>query len=301
VTRARAPGKLVLSGAYAVLSGAPAIVTTAGRYVTADASRPAELVTDEVAAALAGGDHAPWFDASELREGGRKLGLGSSAAILLASLFARERQSGSLETDAELRARLFPRALEAHQRAQAGGSGVDVAASCFGGTLVYRVGAALPDWRAVTLPSELVLEVWVCPTSASTRELIAGVGALALRDSALHARLLGAQASASVEAVAALDSADARAFIRALSAQHAALAALGAAAGVPIVTPELGALRAAAEAQGGALLPAGAGGGDIAIFAGLAPSSAALRGELRARAHRLLDVPLAVAGVGTAP
>ena len=43
VTRARAPGKVVLSGAYAVLAGAPAIVSAVSRYVTADTSRPADV------------------------------------------------------------------------------------------------------------------------------------------------------------------------------------------------------------------------------------------------------------------
>jgi phosphomevalonate kinase len=34
--KARAPGKIVISGAYAVLEGAPSVVTAADRYVTAD-------------------------------------------------------------------------------------------------------------------------------------------------------------------------------------------------------------------------------------------------------------------------
>ena len=61
--RARAPGKLVLSGAYAVLYGAPAIVTAVSRYAIADTGRAAEFVTPEVRAAI--GDRcAPWFDAN---------------------------------------------------------------------------------------------------------------------------------------------------------------------------------------------------------------------------------------------
>ena len=82
---ARAPGKVVLSGAYAVLEGAPAIVAAVDRYVVADASREATRVTPEVEHALArrGAAAAPWFDASALRDEtlGKKLGLGSSAAI----------------------------------------------------------------------------------------------------------------------------------------------------------------------------------------------------------------------------
>ena len=90
MTRARAPGKVVFSGAYAVLGGAPAIVLAVERDVVADTERPHEFLTDEVAAALEPNERAPWFDASALREDGRKLGLGSSAAILVASLFALE-------------------------------------------------------------------------------------------------------------------------------------------------------------------------------------------------------------------
>ena len=60
--RARAPGKLVLSGAYAVLEGAPALVAAVDRYVVADTARAAELVTPEVRAAI-GDAAAPWFDA----------------------------------------------------------------------------------------------------------------------------------------------------------------------------------------------------------------------------------------------
>lgn len=299
MTRARAPGKLVLSGAYAVLSGAPAIVTAAARYVLADTGRAADLVTPEVAAALGAGQRAPFFDASELRENGRKLGLGSSAAILLASLFAIERErSGS--SDAELRQLLFPRALVAHRTAQGGGSGVDVAASCFGGTLIYELTGAEPRLKTVSLPPGLVLEVWVCPTSASTRQLIAAVDDLKARAPSEHERWLSAQSLASRQAVQAVEGADTARFIAALVAQFDALRGLGEAAQVPIVTPELCELSTPARLEGGVLLPAGAGGGDIAIFAGESPSSAALRGSLEQRSHRLLDVALSAAGVGSA-
>ena len=298
MTRAQAPGKLVLSGAYAVLSGAPAIVTAVSRYVIADTARPAELLTDEVAAALRPGQRAPAFDASQLREAGRKLGLGSSAAILLASLFALEQDADPTLDANGLRRALFARALHAHRQAQGGGSGVDVAASCFGGTLVYSLGAAGPELRPVTLPAQLVVEVWVCPTSASTRDFIAAVKGLEQRAPTEHAALLGAQAQASARAAAALEAADTQGFITALGEQQRALRALGSAAAIAIVTPELAELTPIAEEQGAVLLPAGAGGGDIALFVGLAPSTSALRARLEGRAHRLLQVSLSVPGVG---
>ena len=88
----------MISGAYSVLHGAPAIVSAVARFATVDTERKASIVTEEVKAALAREQAAPWFDATELREGVRKLGLGSSAAVLVASLFALERARGGPET-----------------------------------------------------------------------------------------------------------------------------------------------------------------------------------------------------------
>ena len=76
---ARAPGKLVLSGAYVVLDGAPAIVAAVDRYAVADTSRAPDFVSDELRAAF-GSEQPPHVDVSALRADGRKLGLGSSAA-----------------------------------------------------------------------------------------------------------------------------------------------------------------------------------------------------------------------------
>src|SRR5262245_51622652 len=133
---ARAPGKLVLSGAYSVLEGAPCIVAAVDRYAIADAARAADLVTDEVRAAVEAGElpRPVGFDASALRDRApdgtsRKLGLGSSAAILAASLAAA--RGGAFADEAAMREAIFPLALAAHRRAQGGGSGVDVAASVF--------------------------------------------------------------------------------------------------------------------------------------------------------------------------
>jgi len=297
VTRAHAPGKVVISGAYAVLSGAPALVSAVSRYVTADTARGADFVTDEVLAALVPEERAPWFDASELRADGRKLGLGSSAAILVASLFAleHEREPG-LAREQQLE-RVLLRAQAAHRKAQGGGSGVDVAASTRGGTFVYQLGAGGTTVHPVRLPAELVIEIWTCPTSASTRELLAAVAEMARRAPEVYAPSMGSQVLAAHDAALAVQRHDARAFIAALRAQTRALSQLGAAANVPIVTPELGKLAPQAEQEGGVLLPAGAGGGDIALFVGQAASTAGLRAALENHAHRRLDADLSAPGV----
>lgn len=298
--KARAPGKVVLSGAYAVLHGAPAVVSAVSRDVVADSSRPAELVTEEVKAALRPGQVPPWFDASALRDAGRKLGLGSSAAILAASLYALEREATS-GSELALQEELFERGLAAHRLAQGGGSGVDVAASTFGGTLVYRLDAAgRPELTPSTLPGSLQVEVWSCPTSASTRELLGAVAELGRREPSSYRHWLDRQADAASSTARSLREGDGPGVIDGLRRQFSALSGLGRAAGVPIVTPELSELAEAVEVEGGVLLPAGAGGGDVALFVGTAASSPPLRRALASREHQRLEVSLGAPGVGRA-
>jgi phosphomevalonate kinase len=261
----------------------------------ADTLQAAALATEEVQAALCTGEQAPWFDAAELRENGRKLGLGSSAAILTASLLALERAANPLLSLEQYRALVLEAGLAAHRQAQGGGSGVDVAASTYGGTLVYTMGSP-PRITPITLPPELTFEIWACPSSASTRELIARVEALRSTDAAAHQRWLGAQVTASRQAATAAERGDAEGLLSALGDQHRALSGLGAAAQAPIVTPELAELDPQARAEGGLLLPAGAGGGDIALFVGRAASSAGLRAELQKRSHQLLDTDMSASG-----
>ncbi|AUX23426.1 phosphomevalonate kinase [Sorangium cellulosum] len=324
----RAPGKLVLSGAYAVLEGAPALVAAVDRYVIADPARPAERVTEEVQAAIDAGalDRAVWFDASALRStepaaaGGapaalagasRKLGLGSSAAILVATLAARAAATaagaaataaGAAAGAASRRAApawdaraIFLRALAAHRRAQGGGSGIDVAASVHGGVVCCRLGpggelAVAPH----ALPGGLAIEVLASAQAARTSAMLERVRALAAREPEAHAALLGAAAAGARAAVLATD---VRAFLAALDGQVDALAELGDRAGAPIVTPELRRLRRAAAAEGAVLAPSGAGGGDVALFVGGAPPSAAFLAAARASGMEREPMSLGAPGV----
>lgn len=301
--RTRAPGKVVVSGAYAVLEGAPAIVAAVDRFAVADGAREAAFVTDEVRAAVELGflDRAPWFDASQLRTddgrgGTRKLGLGSSAAILVASLAAR--WPGPGDEDA-LRASLLAPALAAHRRAQHGGSGLDVAASVRGGVLRFeRSGDPLrPVVEPQPLPTGLVIEIFASDRAASTTELRGRVDALRERDPdswrALFRRLGdGATAAAAATTAAA--------FVTAIAAQIDALGELGTGARAAIVTPEVEALRPAARAEAASFGPSGAGGGDVALFIGTATSSEAFRRAAAAAGLERLDAGLGARGVHAA-
>lgn len=267
MSQARAPGKLVLSGAYSVLSGARALVTAVDRYALADSARSAQLVTPEVQAA--GVRNPPWFDASALRDGGQKLGLGSSAAILVASLATLALDDAPGLGDAALCAAVYERALSAHRTAQGGGSGVDVAASAHGGVFAARRDDCGLAIEAVSLPIELHFEVWACTAPASTAFFLSRIAELSRREPTLHRTRIGAQAEAAEAAFAALQRGHAQDFVAAIDRQVSTLGELGNAAGLAIVTPELSELAELARAHAAAFLPAGAGGGDVAYYVGL--------------------------------
>jgi phosphomevalonate kinase len=297
----------VVSGAYAVLEGAPALVAAVSRYAAVNTEAGASFITEEVAAALTlfpyRGQIVPSFDAEELRSQGRKLGLGSSAAILVATLAALE--PSDLETAQGLQ-RLFEVALSAHRAAQGGGSGIDVAASVYGGVLRFQMEphgrdastqVALPSVRPALLPSALWLEVWASDVAASTSAFLARVRDARTHSANAYAELMRELTRAATEVAAASDSNDAATWLSGLRAQALGLAALGELAQVPIFTPELHALHALAEQEQAVVLPAGAGGGDIAIYAGLNPPTLALREALPRFRHERLELSLGARGV----
>ncbi len=292
--KACAPGKLVLSGAYSVLEGAPAIVSAVDRFVCCDSARPAELVTPEVGAALAGAQ-APAFDASALRVEGRKLGLGSSAAILVASLAAAaDRQ---FQSEHALRQAIWERALAAHRQAQGGGSGVDVAASTWGGTLIARRSSDHSlQLEAVEMPSDLIVEVWASPVAASTPALLGAVARLRERAPQLHRSLLERLKAAAERAADALRRKQSAEIINELSEQRLGFEALGQAAGADIITPEVAQLARTAP-PGAAVLPSGAGGGDIVLWCSRQASPSQFRELAATLGHRLLPLQLHARGV----
>jgi phosphomevalonate kinase len=265
-----APGKLVLTGAYAVLEGAPAIVVAVDRYAVVDTQVPGKV------------DVRALYD-----DAGRKLGLGSSAASLVASFGARALARGEDPRHAAVRTAIFRAVRAAHAREQGGGSGVDVAASVHGGVLRYSVDRSETAIQGVDLPARLVLASFWSGTSARTSDLLARVDALRVRGGA--GGVFSALRGVSEEAAEAIG--DAPEFVHRAAAFGRALAVLGEAADAPIVPPAFAELAALAEREEAAFLPSGAGGGDVAVWLGLAAPSAAFA----ARAKALALSPLALA------
>jgi phosphomevalonate kinase len=293
-----APGKLVLTGAYAVLEGAPAISIAVSRGAYADSERSALNPTPEVRAALGPDVVAPHADASDMFVGARKLGLGASAAILVASLGAVEGAAGADLRAADTRARLFQRARDAHAAAQSGGSGVDVATSVYGGAIRYQIGESV---QSVALPTGLVVTVFACGTSARTTELRAQIDAMAAANPSLHRTCMNDLVAIANDAAAAVERGSADGLIEALQRTARALDRRGTAAQVGIVPPNFDDLEALAARERASFTVSGAGGGDVAVYLGpTAPSPAFLE---RAHALGLFVLPLALdeAGVRRAP
>ena len=192
---ASAPGKLVIAGEYAVLSGAPALVLAVDarakcRIETCDtggwqfATRPPlwdanyrleDLFNGNVRLPHPAGlvplllrgsnrllaDAKVSLDTESFFCNGRKIGIGSSAAVTVAIAGALEELVGVEVAQVKLR--------DAHARAFGSGSGLDVATSYLGGFVRYEDGVA----RNVSCPSELHFGFVFTGSSSSTASMVA--------------------------------------------------------------------------------------------------------------------------------
>lgn len=248
-----APGKIMLLGEYAVLEGAPAMVAAVnrravGRVVPRGRSSP--VVEAVLARANAAGLEVE-IDTSTFYVGDTKLGLGSSAAVaVVTAALAKGIGAGTLDA-----------AVEGHRDANAGkGSGVDVAASFYGGVLV----ATRQPSAVERLPiGGFDVAVLFTGASASTKDFVTacqGCRSWGARSAEL--------AGLTRVGIDAWRSGDANGFFGRVRAYHRAMAELGVEAGVPIVTEVIDAIARYAEEGGASAKPSGAGGGDVAVVFG---------------------------------
>lgn len=278
---ARAPGKVMLAGEYAVLDGAPALVMAVDRYAHAVATDASDLddsdgwLTPELDAALTLARQQALVSTSisarvqpgTLFDGARKLGLGSSAAMCVAGLVAAVAASGLDPSEPGVRSRVTRAALSGHRAAQGGGSGLDVLASAIGGVFCTSIRDGQPtEIEPLSFPHGTRWRVLWTGEPVSTREFVARVRELAQRDDDGYRALVGRVRAASERFRDALRSDSARSLVDAAREAGDAMDALGQRAGIPIVTDAMRALVARANALGCAVKPSGAGGGDI-VFA----------------------------------
>lgn len=247
-----APGKAVVAGEYAVIDGAPALVAAVNVGVQCTVSPgPRRRVTTDapdtrfVDAALDAADAPPGdyaFTAWNPPPTATKPGLGSSAAATVVAVAAAR----SLRGHAISPHPVFDIAAPAHHRVQGSGSGIDVAASCWGGLIRFTRGTT----PVPTAPLRLLV-IW-SGQSAATGPRVEAYQAWPGRP---------AFARSSRELVDAFLNDP----IEGLRANHRLLQTMTTSAGIDWATPALDRIHSLALQHGGAAKPSGAGGGDCAV------------------------------------
>lgn len=247
----RAPGKVVLLGEYAVLDGAPAIVAAVDRGVQVRVLPAATLQIETpdddrfVRAALIAAEAPPAlyaFSDWNPPKTATKAGLGGSAAATVAAVLAARALQGRSTTPDDLYAIAAP----VHHAVQGSGSGIDVAASAWGGVVRFQAGRVVP----MPVPEHLVV-VW-SGGSAKTGPRVERY--LAFEDRGEFAR----RSTLAVERFATDP-------IQALRDMRQNLEAMAAAAGIEYRTKGLVRIAELAEARRGGAKASGAGGGDVAV------------------------------------
>jgi phosphomevalonate kinase len=303
---ASAPGKLMVSGEYAVLDGAVAIVASADlrvkvRWVDDDATLPPEArATRELAERELGAiEGSLALDASDLRKAGKKLGLGSSAAASAAVAGAILATHGHDLKDASVQQHALKLALAGHKAIAPEGSGADVAASSLGGFVRFRLEhGEFAEATRVNFPSAIQARVVWTGKEARTSEFVRAVRAFEARDGQAYAQLRGELHDQAARFASAIAAGNVPEIIAATSAYGLAMGQLGRSAGVDIVTRELAQVAVLAGEHAGAAKPSGAGGGDVAIaFFPDRASAAVFDAACREHGLDLLDLRLGADGV----
>lgn len=265
---ASAPGKLVLLGDYAVLEGGLALVAAVNRRAEGRvaSNAPPSGVVQAVCRRAGAEALSVRIDTSGfLGPEGTKLGIGSSAAVAVvtAALATGRGDERCLET-----------ALKGHRDAAGGvGSGIDVAASYYGGVIASRNQPSPVEPLGSRLPG-LELSVLFARESASTSELIR-----ACRGHPRWPAWMSVMKPLAEQGVDAWRRGEAPRFLEVVRRYGRAMEGMGRDADVPVVTETIRKVMDAAEKRGGAAKPSGAGGGDVVVLFSQDPALGAQAAE----------------------
>ncbi len=200
---------------------------------------------------------------------GTKLGLGSSAAVIVALATALRHHlhaTGRLAEEPGPEDAVLED-LWINAEVQDGrGSGVDIAAATFGGMLAYQVADDALSVEPVSLPEDVVFATVWTGTPASTTSFLEGMAAFEERLPADYAEHIAGLRALSERGLEACRADDAAAWLDVIRQWTPAMVALGKAADLPIVSAAHAALAEIARAGGCVYKPSGAGGGDVGLL-----------------------------------
>ncbi len=231
---------------------------------------------------------------------GIKLGLGSSAALTVAMIAGLYAHARGLKPQREV---LFKHALAVHRHLQGEtGSGIDVAASVFGGFSFFQQANGKdyspPILRPIEWPAEIHMTAVWTGQPASTAQLLTDLDRFAYNQHAYYRIKMNQLITVSKRAVRALEHRDADGFIDAADQQYRLLTHLTARSGVPIITVVDQKLATMAQNGGGVYKPSGAGGGDIGLVLTDTPEKlVAIEKTISDAGYHVLDVKWGAEGV----
>lgn len=291
IASAKAPGKLVLTGDYAVLFDAPAIALAVDRYASVDVFASDNGSWLESPGMANGRQHFELNESAQIRwqtaqsgkfelferlarplllhydraQGlglrlntndfyaqGRKLGLGSSAALSV----AMERVSALLGVRSD--------ADEDHRGFQCGkGSGVDIAAATNGGVLEFRRRAPSQS-RQLSWPDDLRFQVVDTGRSTSTATMIGRLDRWRKQEPDVAAQVLTDLSKAAEAAVKAWSN-DVAGLLLVIEEYARQLRRLDKVSGLGIFAGGHAEIAHLASLAGVVYKPSGAGGGDIGV------------------------------------
>ena len=210
---------------------------------------------------------------------GTKLGLGSSAALVVTLDAALRRHAGADETLVEPE-RALDRLIALHAAFQRGrGSGLDVAASLFGGLLAFAREGGTGAARVGRLrwPAGLHMLCLWSGCAASTHRLLRAAEHARRSRPRVFATHVARLARLAQDGQDAVNGGNAGRLLGIVESYAEALDGFGQACGIDIMSPGHRRLRQLAAAAGAAYKPSGAGGGDVGVaFAAAGEPLAAL-------------------------
>ncbi|KRN88657.1 phosphomevalonate kinase [Ligilactobacillus ceti] len=218
---------------------------------------------------------------SQLVQAGKKYGLGSSAAVTVATIKAILKFYNCKLSLLEI----FKIAALTHYQVQGNGSLGDVAASVYGGWIAYtsfdrtwlrqQTSATITsllasDWPALkitplTPPADLSLLIGWTGSPASSKKLVAAIKKSQLAQPAAYQKFLTASKNSVLELITGLQNGNYEIIFTALQNNRQALLTLSRLSGVEIETPLLNKLVSTALNYQISAKSSGAGGGDCGI------------------------------------